>query len=805
MLHRLNTTLYLLVQYYNRFCCVSVTPAKMMVWPAETEMFIPSDHAWCVRMSRRLRCGSWSHIAITVCLFLALFPCEPLFVQSTISSANFSFSTTSSPDDFISMGETQYNPETPSFTFKPNPAQLRLLTSKLVYREKVRMKNGKSNAVASFSTSLKFSITQEEQSTVRSGWLSFVAGLVLVFTTGTNVTLYPLELVELDVSKYLSIEFDTYNSFGDADPSDNHIGIGLNSLRSAYTYNLCGNQETSCSFPWTGQNYTAWIDYNGSTQSMELWFANGDTKPTGAGLIKVPKLDLNDVFDEYMCILISGNAGPFLDTWEIFSWNFTTYHEQIPPPTVKRIVVVIIGAACSIAILIAVTYLIRNWRIGRAQLHSNKSSLLGLNLPSGYRRFTFKELKKATKNFSESALLGKGGSGSVYKGILTDSGMVVAVKRLRHDSGHVEGEFLAELSSVSQIRHRNLVQLIGWCHEDQHFILVFDYLSYGSLEEWLFPSRRRHPHDPMYKKFEVLPWKLRSSILAGVAAGMEYLHGEWVKCVLHRDIKSSNVLLDEDFNPRLGDFGLARLIDHHKLGKTTLMAGTLGYMDPGMHYTGRASRESDVYSFGVLMLEVICGKNPIDIQIEDPDENYLLVQKVWQAYESGNILSAVDRELLVLYSHQLTPSNSSTQTSSESSPLTCNSVSSNTSTATPSESSLSSNSTLCQHQQIVYLLHLALQCCLLDPQSRPSMSVVKQVIMNLQSSAIAENPITTFHLMPPLPSTVPVSRYVPGALKSIVMHPDDGQATFLPRTETMSVLRRRFDSSHVNSEPGLSI
>ena len=662
------------------------------------------------------------------------------------------------------------------------------------------MKDWKSNAVASFSTSLKFSITQEEESNVRSGWLSFVTGLNLVFSPVSNVTLYPLERVNIDVPKYLTIEFDTYNSFGDADPSDNHIGIRLNSLRSAYTYNLCGNQKTSCSFPWTGQNYTAWIDYNGSTQSMELWFANGDIKPTGAGLIKVPKLDLNDVFDEYMSILISGNAGPFLDTWEIFSWNFTTYDEQIPAPTVKRMVVVSIGAACSIAILVTMTYLLRNWRIGRAQLHSNKSSELGLNLPSGRRRFTFKELKKATKNFSESALLGKGGSGSVYKGILTDSGMVVAVKRLEHDSGHVEGEFLAELSSMSQIRHRNLVQLIGWCHEDQRFILVFDYLSNGSLDEWLFPNRRRHPHDPMYKKFGVLPWKLRSSILAGVAAAMEYLHGEWVKCVLHRDIKSSNVLLDEDFNPRLGDFGLARLIDHHKLEKTTLMAGTLGYMDPGMHYTGKASRESDVYSFGVLMLEVICGKKPIDVQIEDPDENYLLVQKVWQAYESGNILSAVDRELLVLYSHQLTPSNNSTQTSSNSSPVTCNSMSSNTSTATSSESSLSSKSTLCQLQQIVYLLQLALQCCSPDPQSRPSMRVVKQVILHLQSSAIAENPITWLHLMPPLPSTI---RYVPRAPKSIVMPPEEGQATFLARTDTMSVLRRRSDSNHVNSEPGL--
>lgn len=178
---------------------------------------------------------------------------------------------------------------------------------------------------------------------------------------------------------------------------------------------------------------------------------------------------------------------------------------------------------------------------------------LEIELLVGLRRFTFIELKKATKNFPESALLGKGGFGSVYKGTLTPSGMVVAVKWLKHGSDHVQREFLAEVSRTSQIRHRNLVHLTRMCHEDGHFMLVFYYMSNGSLDEWVFPHRRRYPCDPKYKKFEVLPLEYRFFILAGVAAAVEYLHEEWVQCVLHRDIKSSNVMLDADSNPHLGD------------------------------------------------------------------------------------------------------------------------------------------------------------------------------------------------------------------------------------------------------------
>jgi serine/threonine protein kinase len=172
-------------------------------------------------------------------------------------------------------------------------------------------------------------------------------------------------------------------------------------------------------------------------------------------------------------------------------------------------------------------------------------------------------------------------------------------------------------------------------------MLVYDFMPNGSLDQWIFPSVK----DQENQSYEptVLSWNLRHHILAGVASAVAYLHEEWQQCVLHRDIKSSNVLLDADFNAHLADFGLARLIDHKKVDKTSLMAGTLGYMAPEMPYTGKATKESDVFSFGVLMLEVVCGRRPLDGR--STPENLVLVDSVWRAHESGDLLSVADPQL----------------------------------------------------------------------------------------------------------------------------------------------------------------
>ena len=350
------------------------------------------------------------------------------------------------------------------------------------------------------------------------------------------------------------------------------------------------------------------------------------------------------------------------------------------------------------------------------------------------RKFTLRELSAATKNFSSSELIGSGGMGSVYKGELKPKGTVIAVKRIRQESRGSEQGFLAEASSISQIRHRNLVQLKGWCMEDGRLLLVYDFMPNGSLDQWLYNGKRE-------KTGKELSWNLRYSILTGIAAALTYLHEDWQQCVLHRDVKSSNVLLDAEFNAHLGDFGLARLIDHQKMEKTTLMAGTLGYMAPEMPYTGKATKETDVYSFGVLMLEVVCGRKPVDSSGDVEPEDVILLHYVWRAYENGRLLSTVDPRLCIT-PHERS-NNGSLNGSAKRKPK------SDDHAHDVEEADFAGALTrrieeekARENDQKLLALKLGLLCCLPNPGARPSMRLVHQILSSGDATAL-----------PPLPDT----------------------------------------------------
>ncbi|GLT98060.1 hypothetical protein SLE2022_155850 [Rubroshorea leprosula] len=248
----------------------------------------------------------------------------------------------------------------------------------------------------------------------------------------------------------------------------------------------------------------------------------------------------------------------------------------------------------------------------------------------GPREFSYKELSKATKNFSEEDKLGEGGFGYVYKGFLRDSNADVAVKRISRNSKQGIKEYTSEVKIISRLRHKNLVKLIGWCHEKE-LLLVYEFMPNGSLDSHLFKGR------------SILPWNLRFKIVQGLGSALLYLHELGDFCVLHRDIKTNNIMLDSAFNAKLGDFGLARLVDHEKGFRTTLLAGTMGYMAPECHRTGKASKESDIYSFGVVTLEIVCGRRSIEPRY-DEDQASLLAW-VWEAYGNQRLLDVVDKKL----------------------------------------------------------------------------------------------------------------------------------------------------------------
>ncbi|KAE8732871.1 L-type lectin-domain containing receptor kinase IX.2 [Hibiscus syriacus] len=219
---------------------------------------------------------------------------------------------------------------------------------------------------------------------------------------------------------------------------------------------------------------------------------------------------------------------------------------------------------------------------------------------AGPRRFSYRDLASATNNFSEHRKLGEGGFGVVYRGYLNDLGMEVAVKRIS----------------------------IGSRQERVH--TRYEFMPNGSLDSHLFSNKAP------------LTWPVRYRISLGFASAILYLHEEWEQCVVHRDIKSSNAMLDSCFNVKLGDFGLAKLMDHELGQKTTGLAGTLGYLAPEYISTGRASKESDICSFGVVLLEISTGRKSVD---PGGKSDMGLVECIWGLYGKGELLLAVDRKL----------------------------------------------------------------------------------------------------------------------------------------------------------------
>ncbi|XP_061366277.1 probable receptor-like protein kinase At5g18500 [Gastrolobium bilobum] len=216
--------------------------------------------------------------------------------------------------------------------------------------------------------------------------------------------------------------------------------------------------------------------------------------------------------------------------------------------------------------------------------------------------FTLRDLELATNRFSKENVLGEGGYGIVYRGQLVN-GTPVAVKKILNNIGQAEKEFRVEVEAIGHVRHKNLVRLLGYCIEGTHRMLVYEYVNNGNLEQWLHGAMRHHGY---------LTWEARIKILLGTAKALAYLHEAIEPKVVHRDIKSSNILIDDDFNAKVSDFGLAKLLGAGKSHVTTRVMGTFGYVAPEYANTGLLNEKSDVYSFGVLLLEGITGRDPVD-------------------------------------------------------------------------------------------------------------------------------------------------------------------------------------------------
>ncbi|XAR54028.1 Non-specific serine/threonine protein kinase [Bertholletia excelsa] len=218
------------------------------------------------------------------------------------------------------------------------------------------------------------------------------------------------------------------------------------------------------------------------------------------------------------------------------------------------------------------------------------------------RWYTLRELEAATNGLSDENVIGEGGYGIVYKGILADNTRV-AVKNLLNNRGQAEREFKVEVEAIGRVRHKNLVRLLGYCVEGAYRMLVYEYVDNGNLDQWLHGD---------VGEISPLTWDIRINIILGMAKGLAYLHEGLEPKVVHRDIKASNILLDRQWHPKVSDFGLAKLLCSERSYVTTRVMGTFGYVAPEYACTGMLNEKSDVFSFGILIMEIISGRTPVD-------------------------------------------------------------------------------------------------------------------------------------------------------------------------------------------------
>lgn len=248
------------------------------------------------------------------------------------------------------------------------------------------------------------------------------------------------------------------------------------------------------------------------------------------------------------------------------------------------------------------------------------------------KNFAYETLVAATKDFHHK--LGEGGFGPVFKGKLGD-GREIAVKKLSQSSGQGKREFVNEAKLLARVQHRNVVNLLGYCTFSEEKLLVYEYVSNESLDKHLFKSNRR----------KELDWKRRFDIISSIARGLLYLHEDSHCRIIHRDIKASNILLDDKWAPKIADFGMARLFPEDQTHVNTRVAGTNGYMAPEYVMYGRLTEKADVFSFGVLVLEIISGQKNSTFNPQDDAQN--LLEWAWRLYKKGKSLEMMDPTLTI--------------------------------------------------------------------------------------------------------------------------------------------------------------
>ncbi|XP_051205327.2 L-type lectin-domain containing receptor kinase S.7-like [Lolium perenne] len=507
---------------------------------------------------------------------------------------------------------------------------------------------------ASFSTRFTFRIAPSPS---YGDGLAFILTSSRAFLGASNgfLGLYPSSSASddpdlADVST-VAVELDTHRDVALRDPDANHVALDAGSIFSIASASPGVDLKA-------GVPITAWIEYRAPRRRLRAWLSYSSSRRPDKPALSVD-VDLSGLLRAYMYAGFSASNGEGAALHVVESWTFRTFgfpnssHASSaspvpsPPPTdqasfksttlplptnhrhhhhlLYKLLGGVLGSVALLVLLAAIsTVLWLGHRKGRSKIEEPAVMFEDKNFRG---MLPMEVVRAATNNFGSENVIGIGGSGAiVFEGVLP-SGSRVAVKRfqaMRHCSKAFESELRVTLDCP---HHPNLVPLLGWCSSEHDLVLVYEFMPNGNLDSALHT-----------KGGATLPWEARFGAVLGVASALTFLHDECEHRILHRDVKSSNVLLDAEFNARLGDFGLARMVSHGGVPLATQPAGTLGYLAPEYVHSGVASERSDVYSFGVLALEVATGRRPTE-------KGTAVVDWVWSLWGRRRLVDAADQRL----------------------------------------------------------------------------------------------------------------------------------------------------------------
>ncbi|KAL1568261.1 L-type lectin-domain containing receptor kinase S.1-like [Salvia divinorum] len=521
----------------------------------------------------------------------------------------------------------------------------------LPFRIPFRLPGSSANATTtSFSTQFVFSILPQIADSPGFG-LAFVLSNTTTpprVVTGQYFGVFSTS--PRTVAPLVAVEFDTGRNTEFNEENGNHVGVDLNSVLSEKT-ELAGYYDSNSQFVEvdmrSGQNVHAWIEFDGPGNEINVTIAPAGVPRPARVLLSYKNPAVADYIAPEMFVGFSASKTEWVEVQRLLAWSFSDEGiskdinttglpvfrpENLDGSSLSGGAVAGIAVGGVVAVVAAALLISWIWWRKNGNFDEEDDDIEDWEMEYWPHKYSYEELTVATKGFSSEELLGSGGFGRVYRAKLVGNDADMAVKCVSHDSQQGLREFMAEISSIGRLQHKNLVQLKGWCRKRNELMLVYDFMPNGSLNNWIFHNPRK-----------LLCWEGRKRVLADVAEGLSYLHHGWDQVVVHRDIKSSNVLLDSDLRGRLGDFGLAKLYTHGQVPSTTRVVGTLGYLAPEVATMASPTAASDVYSFGIVLLEVSCGRKPIEMGVEDEEE--LLMDWVRRRYLEGRILEVADARI----------------------------------------------------------------------------------------------------------------------------------------------------------------